>query len=411
MFYGWLVVAAVFTLLFTGFGAAYTFPAFFEPLRSEFAATRGAISLVFGISGFLYFILGIVSGPLADRYGPRPVIGFGVLCVAVGLAAAGLVDSLAMVLLAYGLGIGVGVGFIYVPAIGTVQRWFVVRRGQASGFAVMGIGLGTLTMPPLAAWLIDWLGWRQSYILLAVAFLFCAGIAALLMRASPQAMGLAPDGAPQENEAASRAVHLPGFSLAETLRHRVFWRLYLASSLCCVGTFVPFVHLAAYAQDQGLTRAQGVWLVGLIGVGSTLGRFLLGSAADRIGRRRAFILVIVMTGLMVGYWLLASSFWSLALFAVGFGIAYGGYVALAPAYTIDLFGARSASAVIGALYTSVAFGTLVGPAFAGWAFDYWGSYAVPILICASCCMIGAWVANLLPARLPLPPPSQSTTRG
>ncbi|MBX3454215.1 MFS transporter [Ferrovibrio sp.] len=402
MFYGWVVVAAVFTLLFVGFGATYTFPAFFEPLQLEFAATRGTISLVFGFAGFLYFILGILSGPLADHYGPRRVIGFGVLCMALGLAVAGMADSLIVVLLAYGLGVGVGMGFIYVPAIGTVQRWFVARRGQASGYAVMGIGLGTMAMPPLAAWVIDGLGWRQSYLLLSVGFLLLAGAATLVMRASPQAMGLAPDGAVARPAAAGASAPLPGFTLAQALRHPVFWWLYLASALCCIGTFVPFVHLAAYAQDQGLTRGQGVWLVGLIGVGSTLGRFVLGGLADRIGRSRSFALVILGAGVMLGYWLLASSFLALALFAIGFGIVYGGFVALAPAYMVDLFGARAASAVIGALYTSVAFGTLVGPTLAGMAFDHWGSYAVPILACAISCLIGAGIAALLPARLAIP---------
>ena len=56
---------------------------------------------------------------------------------------------------AYGLGVGLGVGCAYVPAIGAVQRWFVRRRGFASGLAVSGIGVGTLVMPPLASLLIE----------------------------------------------------------------------------------------------------------------------------------------------------------------------------------------------------------------------------------------------------------------
>src|SRR3546814_2819782 len=72
---------------------------------------------------------------------------------------------------------------------------------------------------------------------------------------------------------------------------------YLGAGLCCLGTFVPFVHLAPFARDHGLSRLEGVWLVGLIGVGSTLGRFVLGAAADRMGRGRAVALVILLTGL------------------------------------------------------------------------------------------------------------------
>ena len=70
-FYGWFVVAAAFAVTFVGFGSAYTFSAFVESLQKDFAASRGSVSLVFSLAGFLYFSLGIVSGPLADRWGSR----------------------------------------------------------------------------------------------------------------------------------------------------------------------------------------------------------------------------------------------------------------------------------------------------------------------------------------------------
>lgn len=388
VFYGWIVVFAAFLVMFTGFGAAYTFPAFFEPLSATFGASRGTIALVFSAAGFLYFALGAISGPLADRLGPRPVVGFGMACIGLGLIAASLADSLAAIIVFYGLGIGIGVGFAYVPAIGTVQRWFAAKRGQASGWAVAGIGIGTMAAPPLAAWIIETLGWRGAYVALGIAVLVLGALATILLRASPASMGLQPDGAAapvQTNPSATPA----GLTMPEVLRHPVFWRLYIACALACIGTFVPFVHLAPFAQDQGLSRIEGVWLVGLIGVGSTLGRFVLGGLADRMGRGRALSLIILGTGLALLYWLIASGFVALAVFALAFGLFYGGFVALIPAFTADLFGLRAASAVIGVLYTSVAGGTLLGPTLAGWAFDATGSYSWPITICAVGCFLAA----------------------
>jgi len=58
IFYGWLVVAAAFAVTFVGFGSAYTFSAFVESLQKEFGASRGSVSLVFSLAGFLYFGLG-----------------------------------------------------------------------------------------------------------------------------------------------------------------------------------------------------------------------------------------------------------------------------------------------------------------------------------------------------------------
>ena len=150
IFHGWFVVAGAFAVTFVGFGCAYTFSAFLESLQRDFGASRGSVSLVFSLAGFLYFGLGIVSGPLADRFGSRRLAVIGMLLTGLGLAAASFARSLVEVYAAYGLGVGIGVGCAYVPAVGAVQRWFVRRRGFASGLAVSGIGVGTLAMPPLA---------------------------------------------------------------------------------------------------------------------------------------------------------------------------------------------------------------------------------------------------------------------
>src|SRR3546814_10124493 len=92
------------------------------------------------------------------------------------MIAASFADSLAAIVIFYGIGIGVGVGFAYVPAIGTVQRWFILRRGQASGWAVAGIGIGTMAAPPLAAFVIDQYGWRNAYVVLGIGVLLLGEI-------------------------------------------------------------------------------------------------------------------------------------------------------------------------------------------------------------------------------------------
>ena len=154
LFYGWVIVAAAAVVMLVIFGMAYSFAAFFPALAEEFGATRGDTSLVFAVAGFLYFGIGGLSGALADRIGPKPVIAVGIVLIAAALAFTGVAARLWQVYVLYGLGLGIGIGLAYVPAIGTVQRWFVRQRGLASGIAVSGIGVGTLLAPPLASALI-----------------------------------------------------------------------------------------------------------------------------------------------------------------------------------------------------------------------------------------------------------------
>jgi MFS family permease len=401
IFQGWFVVAAAFAVTFVGFGSAYTFSAFLQSLQQDFAASRGSVSLVFSLAGFLYFSLGIVSGPLADRLGSRRLAVAGMICVGLGLAAAGMARSLTEVYLAYGLGIGLGVGCSYVPAMGAVQRWFVRRRGFASGLAVSGIGVGTLVMPPLAAFLIDQLGWRDAYLALGcLAAVLGVGMA-LLIENDPHDRGVGPDGDPVRPDA--HAVRSAGSSLREAILSPRFAGLYAACVFVSFGLFVPFVHLVPYAVDHGVARSSAVLLLGEIGIGSTGGRFFLGGIADRMGRQRAILLMFAGMALTMAIWAFSAGFWALSVFAFGYGIFYGGFVALIPALATDYFGGRNISGILGVLYSSVAFGTLVGPSAAGFAFDFTHSYTLPILGSAAANVIAAGIMALLPK--PVGPPA------
>jgi MFS family permease len=390
LFRGWIVVAAAFAITGLGFGSAYTFSAFIEPLEREFSATRGSVSLVFSLAGALYFGLGVVSGPIADRWGARRVVIAGMVLNAAGLALAGAARSLPQVYAAYGLGVGLGVGFAYVPAVGAVQRWFVRRRGLASGLAVSGIGVGTLAMPPLASWLIANLGWRGAYLVLGGGVAVLGVAMALLVEDDPRVRGLAPDGVPLDR-AAGRAPP-EGMLRRDAIRSRTFVQLYLACLICSFGLFVPFVHLVPYAVDHGAPRSQAVLLLGMIGAGSTAGRFLLGSMADRIGRKPALVLMFAGMAASLVVWLVSTGWWPLAGFALGYGVFYGGFVAVIPALVMDYFGSRHISSILGALYTSVAFGSLVGPSAAGFVFDLRHSYTLPIAASIAASAVAAAIA-------------------
>ncbi len=395
MFYGWIVVAATHVALFVIFGAAYSFAAFFSAFQQEFNASRGDVSLIFSIFGFLYFQIGIVSGVLADRFGPKLVCVAGMLLLALGLVAASQAPTLSMLYLTYSIGIGLGVGFVYVPSVGAVQPWFVRRRGVASGIAVAGIGTGTLLVPLLAAWLIDLVGWRQTYQLFAVGALLLGGGAALFIDNSPARRGLYPDNAAAPAGGGPARQVPAGVTLAVALRSRTFRLWYVALLLNGVALFVPFVHLVPYARDAGLSAQTGVFLMGLIGVGSLVGRFALGGIGDRMPRTTLSALFYLGMALTLALWLFSSSELPLAIFALMFGTCYGGFVAVQPSLAMDYFGARSVAGIIGAAYSAVGIGVGVGPWLAGVAYDVRGSYTLPIVAAIVCMLLAAAVTMLM----------------
>jgi MFS family permease len=374
------VVAAAFAVTLVGFGSAYTFSAFVSSLQQDFGASRGSVALVFSLAGFVYFSVGMISGPLADRWGARPIAMAGMLLVALGLILASRAGTLLQVYAAYGLGIGLGVGCAYVPVVGAVQRWFLERRGFASGLAVSGIGVGTLLLPPLATALIRGFGWRAAYLVLGILAAVLGLGAAALIEDDPRRRGLEPDGRMQATAQASQPQR--GLSVTEAIRTPRFLGLYAACLVGSLGMFVPLVHLVPYAADHRIAPTRAVLLLGAIGVGSTTGRFFLGGIADRMGRDALLVAMYAGMAASVALWAAATAFWSLAAFALAFGLFYGGWVAILPAVIADHFGTRRVSGIIGVLSTSAAIGTLIGPSAAGFMFDASHSYFVPIVVSA-----------------------------
>lgn len=393
-FAGWWVVAGAFLCMMTGYAVAYSFAAFFGALETEFGARRGETSLVFSIAAFLYFQLGFPAGLIADRTGPRPLVVGGLLLVALGLAVASQATALWQIYLGYGLGVGVGVGLSYVPSIVAVQRWFIRRRGTASGLAVAGIGVGTLVGAPLAHELIAAFGWRQTYLALAVLTVIGAIASGILVRSAPEYYGLAPDG---DTPATGGAPAIPaGFTLGQAMQSRPFWTIYIGALLMSFGLFVPFVHLAPYASDLGLGEGFGVLLIVLLGIGSTAGRFVFASLTSWLGRRLSFALMYVGAGVMLVIWSVSTSAPALIVFALVFGAFYGGFVAIAPSLAADYFGGRALGSIIGALYSGVAFGALLGAPAAGYAYDFFGSYTGAILAGASLCLVSFALTLAMP---------------
>jgi MFS family permease len=384
--YAWVVVWATFVCLALIFGVSYSFAAFFESFAAEFSAQRADVSWIFGLSGFVYFVLGAGGGMLADRFGPRIVCSAGMALIALGLLATSWATSLLAVYVSYGLLVGLGIALVYTPSIASVQPWFTTRRGLAGGIASSGVGAGTLLVPVLVALAIGPMPWREAMRALALGVLVLGLLAAALLRRAPAALTSAASAGPGVGGSAS------GLTLGETLRSPTFRWLYLAVVLASPVMFIPFAHVSASARDLGLGEAFAVGLVGLIGVGSLVGRFAIGLLADRLGRAQTLVLLQLSMGASYVLWGAAGGQGLLVVFALWFGLSYGSMVSLLPAICMDYFGGRSVAGVVGTLYSGAALGNLLGPVLAGAAFDGSGHYLGVMVVCGVLSLIATWAS-------------------
>ncbi len=336
----WIVVAGAFLVLLAGWGTIYAYAALAPALASAAGVSPQATSLVFAIAAGCGFIAGAISGPVADRVGPRTPAIVGVLCMGAGLALAAGATSLTGLCLTFGLLVGTGVGLAYVPAMAAVACRFAARRGLACGLAAAGIGAGTALVP-----------------LIATALEPAGGLRLPLMAVLTTGLGAA--GALMLGRRIARAEPAEGESLGTACRTPAFARLYLGLMLASVPAALPFAELVSHAERSGVAHERAIGLLALIGLGSVLGRIVLGFVSDRIGRATALRLCCVGMGAATLLWA-GGDAGLLVAFPLIFGVFQGGFVALSSAVAVDMFGRRAAGGIGGLLLTGRSLGVVLG---------------------------------------------------
>ena len=392
---GWIVAFAGCAINTWTFGVFYAFATALEQMVDEFNASLSGIAAFFSVTTFLFFAVGMLAGPLADRFGARRLVAVGAFLMGGGLWLTAQVESLLAGIVIYGLGVGLGIGSYLVPLSVATGAWFEKHRTLALGINTVGIGLGTLILVPFAEWLIRTAGWRSAFELMGIGSAIVYAVVALLSFRPPTP----PASVSVSISAARRAV-----------RKSEFWRLYAAGFLMSVALFIPFVFLVQYAKEQGIASSTAAFLITSLGLGSVLGRLGLGVLGMRLGVLPLIIMCFGIQPIAYVLWLLSgSNYLLLLLFAGLLGVGYGGFVALSPVAMAGIFGLEGLGGVLGVQYTSAGVGALIGPIAAGAIIDATGSYTVAI-IGAIVVSLAATISVLPMWRLGDGTPSETLTR-
>lgn len=359
----WLVVLGTFLSSAVTLGTVYSFGSFFDSMAEDFDTGKGETAVVFGVTTFAFFWLSLLTGRIADRFGPRPVMLTGAVSLFVGLLATSHVNSIALGYLTYGGGAGLAAACAYVPMVATVGGWFERSRATAVGISVAGIGVGTLVMNPLVTRLLESYSWRTTFrIIGAVGAMILVGCAALVARA-PGAAGASPS------------------RFGDAVRSSMFRRLWVAALCSGLALFMPFVFLVPYAKERGVSASAAAWLVGLLGGASVISRIGFGTLTQRFGTFRLYRFGLVLFPFSYLIWLSAgSSYAMLVLFVLVLGTGYGSFVAISPLVLADRFGVVGLASLMGLFYTTQGLGALIGPPAAGRIIDSTSSYRWPMLL-------------------------------
>lgn len=379
------IVAGGALVQFTIIGFLFAFSIFFREIESELGWSRTLISAGASLSTVVMGVLAIYSGRMSDRVGPRVVLTVAGLIFASGIALMSQMNSPWQYLVFYGLFVGVGLATHDVVTLSTVARWFDKRRGIMTALVKTGTAAGQVVVPPIAALLITWVGWRTGMLTISV----CAAL--LLLFAASMVRHPSND-----ERVAAMAGTRDGISYAEARRTRTFWTLCAMQFLFFPTLMtVPF-HLAVHGQDLGMAPENAALLLSILGGVSVVGRLAIGAVADRIGGKNAYALALAGLMLSLGLYAATTEPGPLMVITALYGFSHGAlFVVVSPTVARN-FGMAAHGAIFG---TVVFFGTVggaIGPTLAGWVFDTWGSYTPAFLTLATAAGLALTLALTLP---------------
>ena len=388
MFYGWVIVGACFVIISMHTGLMYSYGVFFKHLIADFGWSRGATSGVHSLFMVVHGGFAIVMGWLADRFGPARVMAACAFIGGLGLALTSQINSLWQFYLTYGIIFGVGESAGFTITMSTTARWFIKRRGLALGIVASGAGIGTMIMAPAAERLITAFGWSTAYLVLAVAAWAVMIPSALVLRRDPAEKGLRSYGSDEAviemDSIAQREVNAAetGIALRAAVLYKPLWMLFAIFFTFNVCLQMVMIHLVNYATDIGIASLIAATFISIIGVGSFIGRLLMGTASDRIGASNALLICCIIMMVTLIFLIFAHEMWMFYLFAIIFGFAYGGEVPQMPVLVGRFFGMRAVAALVGVTVFGATIGGALGAWMGGQIFDVTQSYQLAFTIAA-----------------------------
>lgn len=417
IFYGWWIVAVGFIINALGVGVHfYGLSAFLVPMREELGWSMAVITLGYSFSRLEGGITAPFDGWLVDRFGSRKMLMVGALLAGLGFMAFSNVNTPVAFYLVKGLILaeGFSLGFNH-STNAAVAKWFIRKRGKALSILTLGNGVGGAIFVPLIAFLIVQVGWRMTAMYIGIALIVVVLPLALIIRDTPEKMGLKPDGdtdldlsespgpADQENLAATTEALLidkMNLTVKDALKMKTFWfftgAMMLRAGLLSTIVILQIPHL----QDvMGFSSQAASTALGMMVLFSLPGRFIFGFLGDRFSKRKLLFILCLLQGIGVLILINAHTLGLVYLFLAVYATGYGGMMPLVFALPADLFGRKNFATIVGASRLMAMATTVSMPFLAGLWYDAYNNYYGPFVALMVMIVLGGVMFLIIPSAV------------
>jgi OFA family oxalate/formate antiporter-like MFS transporter len=363
-YFRWLQLAMGIVCMAMIANLQYGWTLFVDPIDAKYHWGRAAIQLAFTLFVVTETWLVPIEAWFVDKYGPRVVIMFGGVMIALAWVLNSYADTLVLLYIAAIIG-GIGAGSVYGTCVGNALKWFPDHRGLAAGATAAGFGAGAaITVVPIANMIIA-SGYQHAFLTFGTGQGAIVILLAFFLRKPSRAM-----------PAKKKQLNLPqtkiDFTPPQVLRSPIFWVMYLVFVMVAAGGLMAAAQIAPIAHDfkianepvglLGFQMAALTFAISLDRIFDGFGRPFFGWLSDQIGREHTMFIAFATGALML---LTLSVYGHIPIVfvlstAVYFGV-FGEIYSLFPATSGDTFGVKYATTNNGMLYTAKGTASLLVP--------------------------------------------------
>ena len=373
----WMTVAACCGLAASAVGIfTNSLGIFYTPVSEALQVGRGAFALHATLGTLTLGFLSPVTARLLKSVNLRLLLLIGVVLSCGSTALMSVADSIAAF---YVLGIIRGIGmttFSLMPITTIINNWFRKKHGLAVGIALSFSGLAGAAFNPVMNALITGIGWRNAYLFMALfgGLLALPGI--LILRLTPQEVGLLPYGSDSD-------ANVPGTSATET-HHRIPRApLLTLAVMTLLHTSITGIaqHFPGMSETIGLTAATGAAMVSAGMIGNIVSKLVIGTLSDRIGPFRASMTMILINMLSLLGLLLLPADYPAAILGMAFlyGTVYSVGAVGIPLLTRTLFGTENYASAYSVMTLCTSVGSASALTIIGLVYDFTGGYSAALI--------------------------------
>jgi len=394
--YAWVIIGLSVLLYLGGGSITQAFGVVILPLQGEYGWGQGSITLAYGISAIISAVLSPVIGTATDKYGGRPVLFVGVVCFFIGTAMSAMATEVWHIWISYGLFLGVTQSCLNVALITTATYWFREKLGVGVGLLQCAQGVGPAGTTLLIGILLAHYDWRVAFWSLGIGGGAAMAMIVFFFRSKPSDMGLDPLGGAWSGAVGqefSREIRMvrDKARAASIQSTSAFWKLVLVHYLGCVSHAIVIVYIIPIAVLSGVGPVAAAGVLSTLALVSGLTRFLTPVLADSLGARGTMAVMYVLQGLPVLMLFWIHDTWSFYLFAVVFGVGYGGEGSAFPIINRRYYGEGSLGRSFGWQLSGAMLGMATGGWIGGVLFGFYDDYLLTIALSVATSLAGAAV--------------------